>query len=157
MTFLKTNWFKAAVLILFFLFGSCTNNHGTEKENDNKELRIKELEEEADAYYYQTKNYAKAAILYDKLIQEDSSNGEYYYKRAYSLAQQDKPKAAVKNYLKSAKLNYRVFDSYHSLGVIYRLVLLNDSLAIYYYEKAFEENPSSLETKMTLMKMKSNK
>lgn len=155
MYFFRKNISKC-LFIIFFLICSCNNSSDrTKKESkESKKVTIKELQEEAERNY-QDDNFTAAVTLYDCLISQDSLTGEYYYKRGYSLSQIRKHKLAIKDYSKSAELNYRRFDAYYSLGIIYDIIFLNDSLAIFYFKKALEEKPDSEEVRKILKDLES--
>jgi tetratricopeptide (TPR) repeat protein len=107
------------------------------------------LTRKADSLY-QADNYSEAFKAYTTLISLDSLNGEFYYRRAYSSSHLSEPEFIPEDYQQSAKLGYREFDSYYNLGVIYSIVEKNDSLAVFYLEKALEERPDSEKVRLML-------
>ena len=68
-------------------------------------------------------------------------------KLGYCHAQLTNDSTAIKNYLKAAELNFRRFDAYRSVGLIYAIGLNDKSKAIYYLNKCIKINPTSDEVK----------
>ncbi|TRX62667.1 hypothetical protein FNH22_00810 [Fulvivirga sp. M361] len=121
---------------------------GCSKVDQKKEVAVsmsfEDLKIKADKYY-QADDYENALKLYTDLIYQDSSVGEFWYRRGYSLAQLNYHETSVPDYLKSIELDYRRYDSYYTLGLYHATILRNDSLAHYYLNKALELKPSSSE------------
>jgi tetratricopeptide (TPR) repeat protein len=97
---------------------------------------------------YENDDYIKSIQLFSKLIEFDSSNGEYYYKRGSSYTMILYADSAIKDLKKSAILKYRVASSYHNIGLNYSTI--NDSLAVYYFEKSLQIRPTDNKTKKLL-------
>ena len=91
-------------------------------------------------------DYLNAAKLYDQLILIFPWKGEYYYKRGFSNAQLNNDSSAVSDFLIAIKYDYRKFDSYKSLGIIYMFKLGDTKQATFYFRKAVELNPNDEET-----------
>ncbi len=142
-------------LILFIMTISCKS----QKDKNFKEIwnsqdslvwnqnNLKKLESIADLAY-QKDEYSNAVILYSKLIEFDTTNGKYYYNRGYSYSMLLNMNLAIQDYLKSISLNYRVSKAYQNIGINYGHI--NDSIAIYYFKKAIE-NDSKNEKAKTLL------
>src|SRR5256885_963142 len=99
------------------------------KDNQKKTTPggIKKIKSDADLAYYKN-DYTHSAILFDSLIKLDTTKGEYYFKRGYSFSMFLNADQAIKDYLKSISLGYRVADAYKNIAVNYTTI--NDSLAM---------------------------
>ena len=132
---------KKLCAIFLLLTISCTRN--SSQEFKEKEMDLAKIKALADSSY--ERNSYEAALTYlDQLILADSLNGEFFYKRAYSYAQLSDFKKSSNDYHRAAALGYRVSDSYYNLG-LNQIPSLNDTLAIFYFEKSLEINPHSSE------------
>ena len=134
-------------LKLFFagvLIFSCKNSKRDLRDrSSNSKLPLKEqyFKNIADSFY-DLKQYPKSVFYYDSLIHLDSSNGEYFFKRGYSydmIYQKQGLNEAVSDYLKSIDLGYNKESGYYNLGVSY--MYINDSIALYYFNKCYDVNP----------------
>ena len=101
---------------------------------------VQELKTEADSYY-EKNHYSNAILLFNELINMDSTKGEYYFKRGYSNSMMLNIEDAIKDYLKSAELKYRISTSYQNIGANYATI--NDSLAAYYLNKSLKYDPNN--------------
>ena len=86
--------------------------------------------------YYKSKMYDSALRQYSQLISTDSLNGKYHYRMGVCKARLKMPNEAISSFLKAAKFNYREKDAYEAIGMTYYIILLNDELALRYFEKA---------------------
>lgn len=141
---------KIQILIVTVLIGCIQNNNRDDSPPsdllNSRQSDIKNLRLEATSKF-KAKSYEAALVAYDDLVKLDSLNGEVFFHRARCLMNLGKFEESVNGYLKSSELDYRVEDCYYNIGTIYNVLILNDSLALYYFEKALEENSRSLEIK----------
>ena len=123
---------KFKYLAILFLFFSC-DLKGKESANS---LIKSELEKKAQ-FYYKNKDYLVAKKYFDTLLLKEPTNGEYYYKRAYSnymLLNYDNE--AISDFMNSIKYNYKnQKGAYLTIGTIYRIHGKLDS-ALSFYNKA---------------------
>jgi tetratricopeptide (TPR) repeat protein len=133
-------------LIILLLFLSNCENKITKKPEVNE---VEELKRKAEESYSNSLS-KNAAFQYSQLLKYDSANSEYYYKRGISYSQLNKDDLAVLDFRKSIEQNYRVYDSFYILGVIYGIKLHNDSLAKHYLRKALTIYPESNEAQELL-------
>jgi tetratricopeptide (TPR) repeat protein len=135
---------KKHILLITLIFFTCRGNHESNTEVKTFDslsaasmVRIDSslIATSADLYY-SVKAYDSALIEYERLIAIDSTNGRYQYRTGVCKARLRRPKEAVKHFITSAKLNYRVKDSYETLGMTYYILLREDSLALHYFKKA---------------------
>jgi tetratricopeptide (TPR) repeat protein len=133
-------------LIILLLFLSNCENKITKKPEVNEVEELKRKAEES----YSNSLFKNAAFQYSQLLKYDSANSEYYYKRGISYSQLNKDDLAVLDFRKSIEQNYRVYDSFYILGVIYGIKLHNDSLAKHYLRKALTIYPESNEAQELL-------
>jgi tetratricopeptide (TPR) repeat protein len=134
------------IIIILFLF-SCYQR-SKPKEIDNIKADMGTLIGKADLLY-QMSDYIEAIKAYSELIEKDSMNGEFYYRRGFSYSQLKDPKFINDDFLRAAQLGYRRYDCYYILGINYGAAL-NDSLAVYYFKKALRERPGSKEVQKML-------
>ncbi len=99
---------------------------------------------------FQTNEYQKALEKYNRLIELDSLNGQFYFRKAYCLVQLNRHSESVKYYLKAADLGFERFESFRSLGITYSFVIKNDKQAVIYFKKCLEIDPNSEEVKKFL-------
>ncbi|MFT7035436.1 MAG: tetratricopeptide (TPR) repeat protein [Cyclobacteriaceae bacterium] len=139
-------------IIYLVIFGGCIQHNTGEKNYKTKtkesvnQISLPELIKDIDSKY-DANLFEEARVGYNELITFDSLNGEFYYKRGYCLAQLNRHEESVKDYKRSSEFNFRRYDSYLNLGIIYSLVIVNDSIAIHYFEMAIEERPESKDAK----------
>lgn len=103
---------------------------------------------------YEKDEYLQALELYSKLIEIDSSKGEFFFRKGYCLVQLDREPEAIQYYKKAAELNFNPSDCYYNIGLAYHFALNNDSLAIVYYERSLQLNPESKEINKLLSHLK---
>ena len=97
----------------------------TERNKKIKEIAYLNLNE---------RNYENAKLYLDTLIMMDSSNAEYYFKRAYakSLFLNMDLESTLKDFNKALELNYRNKQSiFLNVGVIYTSIGKFDSALLY--------------------------
>jgi tetratricopeptide (TPR) repeat protein len=124
------NYFKllSPVLLFFFSCSNIENTTGQSRESDK-------LKSDANVAYKE-KDYRRALLLYDQLLQSDSSNGEYYFRRAYSYSSLFNVAEAVRDYKKAIERGHNVAEAYKNIGINYCRV--NDSLAVVYFNMALK-------------------
>lgn len=105
------------------------------------EENLDDLIELADLYY-NLDNFKEAILLFDRILNMDTTNGEFYFKRAYCNAQIYNYKNSNIDYYKAIELNYRTDDAVFNLACNYAATQ-KDSLALQYFLKAYELNPDN--------------
>lgn len=148
-------------LTIFIGCGTTSKNEDKVIVPDSSMSRISSITDSSSlviqaALQYESDKFEEAIELYNKLIELDSTNGDFFYRKAYSLARLRRDSAAVENYLKSARLDFRRFDAYRSIGIIYAIGLNDKSKAIFYLEKCLEIDPDTEEIKRLIEDLKSN-
>lgn len=98
------------MLCFCLLFSNCR------EFEKNPQINKMELEKRLDIYY-NLDLYGRVIAVTDTLISLDSLNGSYYYKRAVAYAFFKIYDSSNYYFFKSAKLNYRMKDSYYSIAV----------------------------------------
>ncbi|MCE2998033.1 MAG: tetratricopeptide repeat protein [Cyclobacteriaceae bacterium] len=147
---------KLLTIILLFITLSCKNNRDSESfENSNTNSPAKLLAHQADSLY-KNKSFYSALVLYEKLIVIDSLNGEFNFRLGYCYVQNNEHSKATKYYHKTINLDYRKFESYRNLGLIYGFVLNDKKNAIDCFNKCLSINPDSKEIKDFLLVLKKN-
>lgn len=137
--------------VVFTAFISSCNNMEKKRYSaygDDIESMVKQSDE-----YYQSDQYAKAILLFDKILALDSSRGEIYFQRGNCKAQLFDYAGSTDDYFKSIELGYRVDDSYFNLGCNYESIR-KDSLAFKFYLKAYELNPKNNDAKIEVVRFK---
>lgn len=128
------------IFSLFTILVLCGCLSRDNKKNISHDLP--EIVKRANDYYLQDQ-YLKAEKCFDTLLQIDSSNIGYLYKRAYSkymLINDDS--GALKDFFKVIELSSTYLKSaYLTVGGIHRLAKNYDS-AIYFYNKTLEIDPN---------------
>jgi tetratricopeptide (TPR) repeat protein len=118
---------------------SACNNTERDKFKDSADERssgkMGSLIKRANSYYYQD-DFANSVKYFDSIIKLDSSNGEYYYKRAFSYTKLIAREDAIKDFKKAILFQYKVAPSCFNIGVNYSYD--DDSLALYYFKKSSE-------------------
>ena len=120
-----------SAFLALILLKSCSTS---EKKPTPNLIKLK-----ADSYY-DLGNYDSSRLYFTYLIRMDSLNGEYYFKRAYSNSMLLNQSGSINDYLKAAKLKYKQAKAFYNIGINYQL--RNDSLALIYYKKCYEIDPS---------------
>lgn len=131
---------KLTNLLIGLLVMSCAQNT---RQSEEKEIDINRVKALADSCY-ERNDFKKGLGYLNQVLLIDTLNGEYYYKRGYSQALLENFTESSKDYLKATQLGYRKADAYYSLG-LNQIILLNDSLAVFYFNKALELKPNSPE------------
>lgn len=113
-------------------------------------------------YHYDYKNYSKAKLFYDTIINLDSTVTEAYYKRGICKMQEGEYKNSTVDFLKSVELNYRVADAYFCAGMCEMMNIKNsdDTKSIELFEKCLRSNPdedTKLEATQFLIAFKKKK
>lgn len=165
MIFYKTVFLRVLIVSSLLSLFKCS----TTSKKEDKVLRSDSLSISRDnlindssslvvqaALLYANDKFEEALMSYNKLINLDSTNGDFFYRKAYCLAQLSRDSAAVENYLKSANLDFRKFDAYRSIGLIYTVGLNDKSKAIEYLKKCLEINPNAQDIKRLIEDIKSN-
>ncbi|MCH7403876.1 tetratricopeptide repeat protein [Belliella kenyensis] len=114
-------------------------------ENEQSEITIskEELIEKANSFY--DKDDCIKSIKYlTKLIEIDSTNGDFFFKRGFCYAGIDSLNASTRDYIKAAELEHRVADAYYNIGLNYTMQF-DDSMALKYFFKALEISPNDHE------------
>ena len=103
-------FFYISISILLFscngFFKSETNNQDEKSVKINLLVDPLSLKQKANEFYTKD-NYSDALKCFDQLLLKDSTNGEYYFKRAFCktlISSYDS--TAIQDYLKSIALNY---------------------------------------------------
>jgi len=138
-------------LVVFTAFLSSCNNMEKKRYSaygDDIESMVKQSDE-----YYQSDQYAKAILLFDKIVALDSTKGEIYFRRGYCRALLSEYVGSSADYFKSIELGFRVEDSYFSLGCNYAITN-NDTLALKFFMKAYEMNPQNQKAKIEVDRLK---
>jgi tetratricopeptide (TPR) repeat protein len=87
--------------------------------------------------------------VYDKLINIDSTEGEFYYKRGNCKAYLFEYIGSTKDYMKAIELKYKIGDTYFNIACNYASIK-EDSLALIYFTKAYELKPNDLNIKIQI-------
>jgi tetratricopeptide (TPR) repeat protein len=129
-------------IILFCIFCSCNQMDKKKITPNHSDLRILRLKDSADLYYH-THKFLLAIKYLDMLINIDSTNGEYYFRRGYcydKFGDTSENKIAIENYLNAIKWKYHLASSYYNLGLCY--VGIEDSIALKYFEESLQRDPN---------------
>lgn len=165
MIFFKTIFLRALIvgsLLALLKCSTTSKKEDTELRSDSSFTSRDSLISDSSslvvqaALLYANDKFEEALESYSKLVELDSTNGDFFYRKAYCLAQLNRDSAAVENYLKSANLDFRKFDAYRSIGLIYTVGLNDRSKAIEYFKKCLEINPNAEEIKRLIEDIKSN-
>ena len=120
------------ILALITFLSACNPSH---------KKSTKEILEQKAFYYYDNNTYSEAINYFDKLIALDSTNGEYYFKRAYCYDKTSLKKHAVLDFEKAASLKYEAADAFKNIGLI-AMEVDEDSIALTYFDKGLKIDPS---------------
>jgi tetratricopeptide (TPR) repeat protein len=126
------------VFTIYIAFLSCNNKNSRNISNE-------ELLHKAEKYYEQ-ENYHNALRHYEMIIERDSIAPEFFYRKGICLAKLFSFEESINAFIFSAKLGYREVDSYYNIGLNHS-ILLNDSLALHFFEKALEIDSTDTEIK----------
>lgn len=164
-----SKYFKTAIFLLTFcvLILACTkpaNNDSVRLDQDNSKLDYFNNDDQDTSkirtmasILYNSEQFKEALIEYDKLIKLDSLEGQFYFRKAVCAAQILKDSVAEFNFKRSINLNYRTFDAYMNLGLIYMSTFKNDAKAIECFEKCIQIDPTSQKAKTFLDGLRNNK
>jgi len=126
-----------AYILGLTIFVSCRNSPIAEKAVE-KATNIEDtaaIVRKANSFY-QADDYLNAIKYFSLLIDRDSMNGQYYFRRGYSYAGLIKKKEAIEDYKKAVKYQFKVASANFNIGLNYAYD--NDSLALYYFRKCIE-------------------
>lgn len=119
--------------------GSVDNSGKDVEHFESKNVNLLELALEANSNYEERK--FDIAIKYlDTLIQLDSTNGEYFFKRGFSKAQISDYSSSSIDFREAINKGYKPSLAFFNLGLNESL-LGHDSLAIVYLKKSLEIDP----------------
>jgi tetratricopeptide (TPR) repeat protein len=122
--------------IFFSIILSCNTDSPTSAEAGSIQVIKAKMNR-----FYMHDEYDSSVKYLNLLIAADSLNGEYFFKRGYSFSQIDARDQAVADFQMAIHLNHRVSDAYLNIGN--RYMYRNDSLALYYYKKSLQADPSN--------------
>ena len=134
------------IRLFFFLFGLVILIGCAEKkpsQENNREITQKDSSESSSILrikagaFYSKNQFEEASKVYAKLIALDSMDSVAIYRYGFCNAQLGRDSVAIKYFQKSEQLNYRVFDTNYSLGVIY-LSQGDNQKAAFYFKKCLE-------------------
>lgn len=120
--------------------------------NNRKNRSVNKMLEIRADYLFDNDRFKELVPIFDSLILLDSLNGKFYFQRAYSYSMLFNQSSAISDYLLAAKMTYRVSDSYYNAGI--NSMFSNDSLALYYFRRALENDPENKKAKFELEECK---
>ena len=163
---------KLAVLWLIVLFFGCSKPHNTDLDTkrpeafkaDSIDINVKQFDDKDTAQLnleaelmYSSDQYTEALELYSRLLSVDSLKGKFNYRKGFCLLRLLRYKEAMHYYLRSIDLNYKKFESYKTLGIIYYMSLNDYTQAKKYFEKCLEINPNAADVKKYLIEIEKSK
>src|SRR5689334_1114709 len=125
--------------LLFLL--ACLGCSKSNERGASEALGFEQYKSLADSSYAR-KDYEGAIPYLDKLVEMDSTNALWYYRRGNSLVSITKYELAIPDLKMAISLNHRLGDSYFLLGFAYAMTTRYDSLAVECFQKALEINPA---------------
>lgn len=132
------------LLIIGLLFFSCSGkNNGESGELTNT---THENSQDTSLMFLSARlaegreDFQTAVLLYDQLIDIDSTKGIYFFKRAGCLMEFSQYEKSIEDFSKSIELNYRRSDCYYNLGLI-NMSLTKDSAAVECFKNSLLFNP----------------
>ncbi|HVU96989.1 MAG TPA: hypothetical protein VHE34_17285 [Puia sp.] len=134
--------FKNYFLGLAICISCCTSpseKRNDKKANDSEDTNVSMISTMANTFY-EHDDYSNAIKYFDKLIDRDSTNGQYYFRRGYSYARLIKKKDAIEDYKRAIKYHFKVASANYNIGLNYSYD--NDSLALYFFKKCIEADSS---------------
>jgi len=153
--------FRISIIFIMFVCLSCSNNvHPESKNADSIQSNadssgfLESLQKNA-AEAYDNKDYKEALKYYNLLLQKDSLNGVYYFRRGYCLDYLEQTEKAIICYNKAITLDSSDSQSHLNLSLIYTQHL-QDSLALFHvneYLKIKPLNPKGLQLKSLILKI----
>ena len=111
-----------------------------QENSEQADLTFDELLTKANKTY-ELDDYSRSINLYTQILLVDSTNAEAYYRRAFCKSQLNLDSIALIDFLEAAKYDYRKADCYRNIGIIYAIVLRNDTLATHYLIESYTLNP----------------
>lgn len=112
----------------------------TSNQRKSPESTDYEKFELARRYYSEDKFELALKLLEEIKVEGDSALlGEYYFKRGSCKMSLEQTQGALADFLKAADLKFKPEKCYHNMGLIY-FAQMEDSMAIYYFEKALVLN-----------------
>jgi tetratricopeptide (TPR) repeat protein len=102
----------------------------------------------ANKLYY-ADNYVDAVAEYSRLINIDSTNGEYYYKRGFSYAKLLFRKKAIQDFQNAIRFHFKSASACYNIGV--NSSYDDDSFALYYFKKSLELDPSLTQARQDMI------
>ena len=129
-------------LLIVILLGCSKNKNRHSEVAESRNARDYEILADSN---YKADNFSSAVLGFTTLIALDSTNGEFFYKRGFSYSKLLEIEKSSNDFLKAIKFRYRPADSYYMLG-LNNMMLRNDSLAVFYFEKSLELAPNVQET-----------
>lgn len=102
--------------------------------------------------YLEKREFDIAIKYLDTLIRIDSLNGQLFYERGYCKAQTSKYKASSIDYFQALNLNFKPSQAFYCIG-LNELGLGRDSLAILYFNRSLEIDPTNTNAKEMLNAM----
>ena len=139
---------------------TCKNEKGKnhQKNEDNTAINpgtVKLINETGENY--RKKNYLKAYEGFLLLVQLDSTNGEYYYKKAYCESQlRYSTLQEIEDWRKAIELNYKKADSYYNMALCY-LMLNEDSIGILHLKNCLREDSNYKDARDLMAKLENIK
>jgi tetratricopeptide (TPR) repeat protein len=128
-------------IIILFAFYSCSGI------SSRQTIDLEKLKSRA-GFYYDQDNCAEAYKCYDSLIQFDSLQPEYLFRRGKCAMTLQKYTQAREDFNKTIGLGYRKASSFYNIGLTY---IYTDSLTAFsYFKSALKEDPSHEKAKFML-------
>jgi len=118
-------------------------------KDDSRKNKIADLEAKAFSLY-EKDSYTKCRPYLDSLILLDSTNGEYFYKRAVCFDRRKKYRSAQNDFQRAIELHYRPGEAYFTMGL--ESMSGNDTAAISYFQKSLMSDPDKKEEVEPLIK-----
>lgn len=91
--------------------------------------------------FYEKDEYEKAIPYFTRLIESDSTNGQYYFRRGYCFSGLLNKKKAIEDYKRALQYHFKEESSCLNIGLNY--LFENDSLALIYLQKCLAINPNN--------------
>lgn len=120
-------------------FNSVTNNKDSIQSKNTTSDYIRMLQSKANEAY-QNKEYEKALKYYNLLLEQDSSNGAYYFRKAFCLDYLKQTDRAIIFYNKALVFDSTRSLSHFNLSLIYTSKL-QDSLALFHVNEYLKLKP----------------
>ncbi len=146
------------IFILFFITVlSCKNNSDRTKSyyRSQDDSGIDKWLIDSMKNAYNSDDYPKALEYLERLVQIDSTNGEYYYKIGYCESGLLNSEKSTETYNKAIKYHYKIVDATFNIGTNY--LSENDSLAQLYFEKCLTLDSNYQRAKVQLRVIEEHK